>query len=202
MKGELMKEARIITIIFIVLSVVMAPILYFCSLFNSNFDWCGIGTNLYCGIIVGLITSVCQYFIAKNRIINNIYSLYFDLYRTYYYTKNNSFLYHYNAYNLYKRMCELSPKVSENLSEYHAFFRKYDKIYFKLNPKILCPSGFRRNNIIKSIFLFFNKKQFIETFSPFMKDVENILININETKFIKDRDEMIKLYNFFCGSSK
>ena len=35
-----------------------------------------------------------------------------------------------------------------------------------------------------------------------MKDVENILININETKFIKDRDEMIKLYNFFCGSSK
>lgn len=99
-------------------------------------------------------------------------------------------------------MCELSPKVSENLSEYHAFFRKYDKIYFKLNPKILCPSGFKRNNIIKSIFLFFNKKQFIETFSPFMKDVENILININETKFIKDRDEMIKLYNFFCGSSK
>lgn len=130
-----MKEARFITIIFIVLSVVITLILYFCSLFNFNFDWCGIGTNLYCGIIVGLITSVCQYFTAKNRIINNIYSLYFDLYRTYYHTKNNSFLYHYNAYNLFKKMCELSPKVSENLSEYHAFFRKYDKIYFKLNPK-------------------------------------------------------------------
>lgn len=126
-----MKEARFITIIFIVLSVVITLILYFCSLFNFNFDWCGIGTNLYCGIIVGLITSVCQYFIAKNRIINNIYSLYFDLYRAYYHTKNNSFLYRYNAYNLFKQMCELSPKVSENLSEYHAFLE--NMIKFILN---------------------------------------------------------------------
>lgn len=110
------------------MSVVVAPIVYFCSLFNSGIDWCGIGTNLYCGIIVGLITSVCQYFTAKNRIINNIYSLYFDLYRTYYYTKNSPFLYHYNAFNLYKKMCELSPKISENLSDYYTFLGKFDKI--------------------------------------------------------------------------
>jgi len=50
--------------------------------------------------------------------------------------------------------------------------------------------------MIKSFLSWFNKKSFYSIFEPLMKEVENILININQKRFEKDREEMIRMYNF------
>ena len=35
-----------------------------------------------------------------------------------------------------------------------------------------------------------------------MKEVENILISINEKRFKKDKIEMIRMFNYICSNSK
>ena len=64
-----------------------------------------------------------------------------------------------------------------------------------LSPK----ENYKTKNIIKSSFLWFNKKSFVSFFEPLMKEVESILININEKRFEKDKEEMIRMYNYMWG---
>lgn len=87
-----MKESRLMIIVSVCLSILITPICYLFYLIYPNlFDYMSIATNLYCGIIVALITSICQFCTSKRKIINNIYNAYFDVYRSYYYSKNKSF---------------------------------------------------------------------------------------------------------------
>lgn len=198
-----MKESRLITIVLLCLSVLLGPIFYFLYLMCPNsFDYMSIATNLYCGIIVGLITSICQYFSSRRKIVNNIYNAYFDVYRSYYYSKNKSFLWHYNSYSVYKKMIELNPKIVEALDEYHGLFKKYDNTYKKLNPKIKLGDNYKAQNMIKSFLSWFNKKSFDGIFEPLMKEVENILISINEKRFEKDKVEMIRMFNYVWSNNK
>lgn len=69
-----MKESRLITIFSLILALVttfIAIILYY--IWPNLIDYVGILTNIYCGIIVGLVTSLCQYFVQKRKIISNVY---------------------------------------------------------------------------------------------------------------------------------
>lgn len=84
-----------------------------------------VATNLYCGIIVGLVTSICHYYSSKSKIINSICGAYFDVYRSYYYSKSKTFLWHYNLYSVYKKMIDvkeleeiLPNNVAVNLKEF------------------------------------------------------------------------------------
>lgn len=131
-----MKESRIIIIISLLLMLIIPPVFWYlniCGLMNGT-DCFNIATNLYCGIVVGLITATCQFFVYKRKIINTVYGLYFDLYRTYYTSKNKRFLFHYNVINIYKKMIELNPKINEALDEYYGLFKAKDKMYKKMNP--------------------------------------------------------------------
>lgn len=198
-----MKESRLMIIVSVCLSILITPICYLFYLIYPNlFDYISIATNLYCGIIVALITSICQFCTSKRKIINNIYNAYFDVYRSYYYSKNKSFLWHYNSYNVCKKIVELNSKIVEALDEYHGLFKKYDRTYKKLNPNIKLEHSYKSQNIIKSFLLWFNKKSFDEIFEPLMKEVENILISINEKRFKKDKIEMIRMFNYICSNSK
>lgn len=189
-------------IVTLCLFILLGPLFYLFYLIHPNLlDYVNIATNLYCGIIVALITSICQYCSAKRKIINSIYSAYFDVYRSYYYSKNKSFLWHYNSYGVYKKMIELNPKIVEALDEYHGLFKKYDKTYRKLNPRIKFGNNYKAQNMIKSFLSLFNKKSFDGIFEPLMKEVENILININIKRFEKDRTEMIKMFNYVWSNS-
>lgn len=94
-------------------------------------DYMNIVTNLYCGIIVGLVTSIYQYYSSRRKIINSIYDAYFDVYRSYYYSKTKTFLWHYNSYSVYKKMIELNPKIIEALDEYHVLLKRHDSTYKK-----------------------------------------------------------------------
>lgn len=86
-----MKESRLIIIFSIILAIIttlIVNILHY--IYPTIIDYEGVLTNIYCGIIVGLVTSICQYFIQKRKIINNVYSAYFDIYRSYYYSKKQT----------------------------------------------------------------------------------------------------------------
>ena len=196
-----MKESRLIIIVSLFLFILIGPLFYIIYLFFPNlFDYINVATNLYCGIIVGLVTSICQYYSSKRKIINSIYGAYFDVYRSYYYSKSKTFFWHYNSYSIYKKMIELNPKIIEALDEYHGLFKKYDSTYKKLNPTIKLKENYKAKNMIKTFFLWFNKKSFNNFFESLMKEIESILININEKRFEKDKLEMIRMYNFIWSN--
>lgn len=192
-----MKESRLIIIVSLCLFILLGPSFYFLNLLYPNLtSYVNLATNLYCGIIVGLITSICQYCSSKRKIINNTYDAYFGFYRSYYYLKNKPFLWHYNSYSMYKKMIELNPKIVEALDEYHGLFKKCDNTYKKLNPTIVLGENHKAKNMLKSFFLYFNKKSFISFFEPLVKEIEEILMNIDGEKFKKDKVEMIRMYSF------
>ena len=193
-----MKESRIIIIISLLLMLIIPPLFYFLSIFGllNSSDCFNIATNLYCGVIVGLITSICQYYSAKRKIINTIYGLYIDLYRTYYVSKNKTFLFHYNVSSVYKKIIELNPKIIEALDDYHGLFKSKDKIYKKMNPMIQFESEYKWKNVMKTFLLWFNKSSYKMTIGSYINEVEKILTNINAKKFQKDKQFIEKMFNY------
>ena len=54
----------------------------------------------------------------------------------------------------------------------------------------------KSKKVIKSLFYWFNKKYFDSTIEPMILEIEKILITINKKRFEKDKEEMIKSYNY------
>lgn len=187
-----MKESRIIAIVSLILMIIIPPVFWGVSRFGlSRGDCFNIAANLYCGVIVGLITAISQYFISKRRIVNTVYSLYFELYKTYYYSINKRFLGHYNISGIYKKMIEVIPKISEALDEYHGIFIAKDRMYRKMNPVINVGDEYKGKNIIKTLF-WFNKKSYERTIGSYIKEVENILSDIDNKKLNRDKKMLEK----------
>lgn len=192
-----MKESRIIIIISIIIMVALIPMLYFLQLFGINQDLSiNIITNLECGVIVGLVTAICQYFMAKRRIINAVYGLYFELYTTYYTVRNKEFLHHINTLAFFNKVTELSSKIKDSLSEYHGFFKKNDSIYMIMNPQINMGENYKAEKMIKTLVKWFNEKSVDKSIEPFINEVENILKNIDKERFEEDKKQMINMFNY------
>ena len=192
-----MKESRIIIIISIIIMVALIPMLYFLQLFGINQELSiNIITNLECGVIVGLVTAICQYFMAKRRIINAVYGLYFELYTTYYTVRNKEFLHHINTLAFFNKLTELSSKIKDSLSEYHGFFKKNDSIYMIMNPQINMGENYKAKKMIKTLVKWFNEKSVDKSIEPFINEVENILKNIDKERFEEDKKQMINMFNY------
>lgn len=192
-----MKESRIIIIISIIIMVSLIPMLYFLQLFGINQELSiNIITNLECGVIVGLVTAICQYFMAKRRIINAVYGLYFELYTTYYTVRNKEFLHHINTLAFFNKVTELSSKIKDLLSEYHGFFKKNDSIYMIMNPQINMGENYKAEKMIKTLVKWFNEKSVDKSIDPFINEVENILKNIDKERFEEDKKQMINMFNY------
>ena len=190
-----MKESRKISIVLISLLIIVIIIHIVFNILNVTFfDYENIATNLCCGIVVGLVTSTCQYYVAKRRIINQVYNSYFDIYRLHFNVKNKPFLKHYNAWELYKKIVSIFPTISSSLDEYYGMFKKKDKIYMKMIQIVNLEKEFNAKNLNKSVFLPFNKKSFNKVFNPFIDEIEKILININEKRFLQDKIQMERLF--------
>ena len=57
-----MKESRIITIILIIMGIILIPLLFILQMCGVEKDLIvNIITNMECGVIVGLVTALCQY---------------------------------------------------------------------------------------------------------------------------------------------
>ncbi len=192
-----MKESRIIIYISVIIMVLLFPIFIMLKNLGVSIDLCmNIITNLSCGLIVALVTAICQYCISRRRVITKVYSLYFDLYTTYYYAKSKEFLHHYNSFEIYRKLADLSPKINDALSEYHGFFKKKDAMYFKMNPQINLNENYKANKLIKTMFKWFNEKSFETSVEPFVKEVEKILKSIDKERFEVDQKQMIKMFNY------
>lgn len=76
--------------------------------------------------------------------------------------KTNHFLWHYNSYNVYKKILELNSKIVKALDEYHGLFKKYDRTYKKLNPNIKLEHSYKSQNIIKSFLLWLTKNHLMK----------------------------------------
>ena len=198
-----MKESRFLTIVFLAVFVLLGPILYGVYCIKPDLiDYMNVGTNLYCGVIVALITSICQYYTSKKRIVNTIYNAYFDLYRTFYYVKSNPNLGHYNSLNMSNKLAEIGEKISESVDEYHGFWKKQDKLYKKINQLSgLESKDFNLNTIIKSLRKLFNKDSFYESFEPLINMSEEILVSINKERFENDKKNLIKIFNILLEIS-
>ena len=198
--GVKVKESKIIIIVSILsLCIIIISTLILEFYFSGIYDFTNIAINLSCGIIVGLVTAICQYWFAKRKIINTVYKTYFDIYRTYYYAKNNPTLFHYSSRNVYKKIVESGSIISESIGEYCGFIKKHDKTYKKINPNIVLNSEFNKKNIIKSVFKCFNKKYFDIVIVPLISEIENILSNINKKRFENDKEAMKKMFKILGG---
>ena len=56
--------------------------------------------------------------------------------------------------------------------------------------------NYKVKKILKSLFLWFNKKYFESSIEPLILEIEKILKTINSKKFEQDKHEMIKMYNY------
>lgn len=197
-----MKESKFIIYILLITTFLLTffSLLFDCLNPNNSVEF-SIVSNIYCGLFVGLITSFSQYFAQKKMIINKVYNEYFDIYRTYYYSKKGSFLFHYNVISIYKKMIDLNPNISGYLDDYTGLIRKKDKMYKKMNPVIKIGQSFKIKNILKT-FRWFNKKDFDNTLEPIILEIENILISINNKRFQKDKKEMQILHSHIFDLKK
>ena len=188
-----MKEAKVVTIVSTILLIILMPLgayYYFASEFIYN-----ILISIITGIVVTIITSLCQYFVMKEKIKNNIFNCYFDMYKAIYVSKHKKVLFHYPVLNIYKKLLVFSDELSKNLSEYSSFYpTARNKLYKKLNPT-LNPNfdKFDIKNLSKLI-LPLNSKRFKELIIPMQETLEKILREINVKKFEKELMEYKKIY--------
>lgn len=181
-----MKESRVIIIILAIMGIVLIPFGFLLKLLSLDGELCiNIITNLECGVIVGLVTAICQYFMAKRRIINAVYGLYFELYTTYYTVRNKELLHHINTLAFFNKLTELSSKIKDSLSEYHGFFKKNDSVYMIMNPQINMGENYKAEKMIKTLVKWFNEKSVDKSIEPFINEVENILKGIVKKDFKK-----------------
>ena len=188
-----MKEAKVVTIVSTILLIILMPLgayYYFASEFIYN-----ILISVITGIVVTIITSLCQYFVMKEKIKNNIFNCYFDMYKAIYVSKHKKVLFHYPVLNIYKKLLVFSDELSKNLSEYSSFYpTARNKLYKKLNPTL--NPNFDKFNIknLSKLVLPLNSKRFKELIIPMQETLEKILREINVKKFEKELMEYKKIY--------
>lgn len=188
-----MKEAKVVTIVSTILLIILMPLgayYYFASEFIYN-----ILISIITGIVVTIITSLCQYFVMKEKIKNNIFNCYFDMYKAIYVSKHKKVLFHYPVLNIYKKLLVFSDELSKNLSEYSSFYpTARNKLYKKLNPTL--NPNFDKFNIknLSKLILPLNSKRFKELIIPMQETLEKILREINVKKFEKELMEYKKIY--------
>lgn len=188
-----MKEAKVITIvssIILIILILLGAYYYFASEFIYN-----ILISIITGIVITIITSLCQYFVMKEKIKNNIFNCYLDMYKAIYVSKNKKVLFHYPVLNIYKKLLVFSDELSKNLSDYSSFYpTKKNKLYKKLNP-ILNPD-FDKFNIknFSKLILPLNSKKFNEIIIPAEETLEKVPKGIDYKEFEKEMIEYEKIY--------
>lgn len=191
-----MKVSKTIVIILSVIFAVLLPILiYYYSASKLVYN---ILVSIMTGIIVSLITSLCQYFVCRKEIKDKIFNCYFELYKAIYASEHTKLLFHYNVVNIYKKSIDFDKELSKYISEYSGFIsNKRSKLYKKLNPNVFINFNmFNKKNFIKLI-IPFNSKQFNNLIISIKEILEQILRIIDYKKFDKDVKDFIKIFNNF-----
>ena len=187
-----MKEVRVITITLSILLIISLVAMYFTYKHIIIFN---IVSSIATGLVVSIITALCQYFVIRGKIKNNVFNSYFQLYTSIYMSEQKTMGFHYNVSNIYTELKNLSVNLEKYVSEYSGFIpNNKNKLYKKLNPSY--SSDFKKikgKNFVKLSYPF-NLKTFKETIIPFKEILENILIKIDKKKFKREFIEFKKIY--------
>nr|MBP3259218.1 hypothetical protein [Bacilli bacterium] len=190
-----MKETRNIMFVTLACSILLGILYEFEFIKNSELLF-SLVTNLWCGFIVSFITSSCQFYSQRSKIVNDIYKNYFDFYRTYYFAIRNKTFGHVNFKAVQNKFAEIGGKNSDLVGEYCGIFRKNDCTYKKIDPDAnftwTCKE-YSKN------YLIFNAKAFEETYGALINDVKMILKGINAKRFKDDCEYIEKFYNKFMS---
>ena len=65
-----------------------------------------------------------------------------------------------------------------------------------MNPQINMGENYKAEKMIKTLVKWFNEKSVDKSIEPFIKEVENILKNIDEKRFNEDKEQMVKMFNY------
>ena len=65
-----------------------------------------------------------------------------------------------------------------------------------MNPQINMGENYKAGKMIKTLVKWFNEKSVDKSIEPFIKEIENILKNIDEKRFNEDKEQMIKMFNY------
>lgn len=188
-----MRETRNIIFVTLICSIILGVFYEFNYIKESEL-LSSLVTNLWCGFIVAFITSSCQFYSQKKRIVNNVYKNYFDFYRTYFFAIKNKAFGHVNFKAVQNKLVEVGSKNMDLLGDYCSIFCKYDAIYKKIDPEINFIWTYKQ--YMKN-YRIFNDKAFMETYGVLMNDIEKILKNINKKRFESDCKAIEKFYNKF-----
>lgn len=179
-----MKESKIIIISLYIFTLVITIIFHSLGAFSDlNGIAFNILCNLYSGILIGLITSYCTYFIEKKKIINDVYNCFWNLYVNLSNEIGSSNLNYVNTKTFNDMFISDTLKLNNLLDNYSAFIpKKYDKYIKIINPKM---------NNIKFDNIFTAEGITVEFLKQLLLEIEEMLVLINSKKFFKNR----KLYN-------
>ena len=146
------------------------------------------------GLILTFLTSICQYYINKKRIVNNVFSCYFEFFKCIELSEKKKKIMHYEVYNIYKQLNVFSNKLSKNLAEFSGFipncrnplYKKMNRV-FEFDAKV-----FNLKNIFKLIYPD-NRERFEKIVLPFKEHIKNILCDMDSKRFKKEYESFIRI---------
>lgn len=194
-RGIIMKESKILTIVYSLLLLIMIIFLVVGKDFADRYY--DIIISIITGLIVGVITTVSQYFISKTRMKSEIFNLYYDYYR-FIINLNSSKICNFHSFviPIYFKTKDVYDKLSVILSDYSGFIsQKRNKFYLMVDPKIQIDNRIINRKIVLKLLLPINKKKYDKIFVPLCKKLRETLLKINKKKFNeleKFNEEFIK----------
>lgn len=187
-----MKENKYLCLIsFVFLIISFVGVIFF---FNRNELLYDIFIGAFTGLILSFLTFLCQYFIYRHQIKNDIFQCYFNFYKSIELSCLKCNGSHYEVLNIYNELKIFSNELNYLLSKFSGFVpNNKNKLYKRLNRSpILNYDSFNVNSICKLI-LPNNKTRFEEVVIPLKDHIQSILVDLDKLRFNKEYEEFVRI---------
>lgn len=185
-----MKEYRIVSIVLFIGILATSIVLLF---FNLSNNYITIVQGILTGCIVSFVTSLTQYFVLKDKVKNDLYLIYLDYYREYFYLLKYQKGPHLKTDNIHKKLVEITPKLNIAIEEYSSFMGKNDSFYKLIHQDIEKKHSINAGDI-KNTKSIVNIDAVKKVYGYYAETFKNVLMLINKDRFTKDETEMDEMY--------
>ncbi len=194
-----MRETRNIIFVTLACSILLGILYEFEFIKNSELLF-SLVTNLWCGFIVSFITSSCQFYSQRSKIVSGVYSNYLDLYQLFYYTIiSERYGRSFDFKSVISTMEDVNQRNIELLSDYHGLFFKEDMTYKNLNPSMELYETFKDVHIGSDCF---SSTKFEEISAPIVNRIEKNLKAIDNRKFESDYKRIAAFWDMFLNNKE
>ena len=148
-----MKENKYLSLItFVLLLISFIGVIFF---FNRSVLLYDIFIGSFTGLILSFLTILCQYFIYRHQIKNDVFQCYFNFYKSIELSCLKCRVNYYEVLRIYKKLKIFSNELNDLLSKFSGFIpNNKNKLYKRLNRSpILSYDNFNVKSIYKLILL-------------------------------------------------